>query len=198
MKQVFYDAFKADLGKSAFFGELTEVAPTIAAVEHDLAELKGWSKETSINSELVLAPATSYVRFEPLGVVAIYGSWNFALGTSLKPLISAISAGNCAIVRPSEVSPASSKAVKQFVDTYLDNTAFACIEGGIDVGVKINNLKLDLICYTGSTQVGKIIATTAAKNLVPCILELGGKCPFVVDVSANPVTAAGVLAQSKL
>lgn len=83
-------------------------------------------------------------------------------------------------MKPSEIAPATSAVIKQMIDKYLDPDFIRCIEGGVDVAVELNKQKLDLICFTGSTFVGKIIAGVAAKNLTPCILELGGKCPLVV------------------
>ena len=147
--------------------------------------------------ELLLAPGRAMTRYEPLGVVGVFGSWNAPFITTLKPMIQAITAGNCCIVKPSEASPASSAVMKKFVDTYLDQDFCVVIEGGVDVAVAVNSLPLDLICFTGSTQVGKIVAQTAAKNLVPCILELGGKCPLVVDHDAEMDFSSGKIAFGK-
>lgn len=95
------------------------------------------------------------------------------------------------------MAPNSSTVMKKFIHKYLDKECFHTIEGGVDVAVKLNQAKLDLICFTGSTFVGKIIAATAAKNLTPCILELGGKCPAVIDESVDIDFAAGKLVGSK-
>ena len=132
-----------------------------------------------------MCPGAAYTKYEPLGVVGVFGSWNAPFVTTLKPVIQAITAGNCVIIKPSEHSSESSKVIKKFTDTYLDPEHVVTIEGGVDVAVAVNQLPLDLICFTGSTQVGKIIAQTAAKNLTPCILELGGKCPMIVDHNAQ-------------
>jgi len=105
-----------------------------------------------------LCPGAAYTKYEPLGVVAVFGSWNAPFVTTLKPVIQAITAGNCVLVKPSEHSPASSAAIKKFCDTYLDQEYVVTIEGGVDVAVAVNQLPLDLICFTGSTQVGKLIA----------------------------------------
>ena len=92
-------------------------------------------------------------------------------------------------MKPSEVAPHSSAAIKKFVDKYLDTTTIQVCEGGIDVAIAFNNLKVDYFCFTGSTFVGKIVAETAAKNMIPCIMELGGKCPAIVDTSVDMATA---------
>lgn len=128
--------------------------------------------------------------YEPLGVVAVYGAWNVPMSTTVKPLITAISAGNCCFVKPSEMSPCIAEMIKKLVDSYLDPKAIAVVNGGPELGKKMNTQRFDLICFTGSTQVGKIVAAEAGKNLVPCILELGGKCPFIVDSDADINTAA--------
>lgn len=136
------------------------------------------------------APAKSLVRYEPLGVALIFGSWNYPYVVNLKPLSQAITTGNCAVIKPSEMAPASSAVIKQLVDNYLDRDCFQVIEGGVEIAAKISNYPWDLICFTGSTEKGRLVAAAASKNLIPCILELGGKCPVVVDDSADVDFAA--------
>lgn len=142
-------------------------------------------KDIDLDSSLLIAPCKSKLRYEPLGVVLIFGSWNYPYVVTLKPLCQAITAGNCAVIKPSEMAANSSAVIKKLVEKYLDKECFAVIEGGVEVAAKICSYPWDLICFTGSTIKGKLVAEAAAKNLVPCILELGGKCPVVVDESAN-------------
>ena len=123
-------------------------------------------------------------------MVAIYGTWNVPLCVTLKPMISAIAAGNCVFVKPSEFTPEVSIMIQKLVEKYMDKEAIAVVNGNYELAKKMNSQKFDLICFTGSTFVGKIVATEAARNLVPCILELGGKCPFIVEVDADINTAA--------
>ena len=123
-------------------------------------------------------------------MVAIYGTWNVPLCVTLKPMISAIAAGNCVFVKPSEFTPEVSIMIQKLVEKYMDKEAIAVVNGNYELAKKMNSQEFDLICFTGSTFVGKIVATEAARNLVPCILELGGKCPFIVDVDADINTAA--------
>jgi acyl-CoA reductase-like NAD-dependent aldehyde dehydrogenase len=123
-------------------------------------------------------------------VVAIYGTWNVPLCVTLKPMISAIVAGNCAFIKPSEFTPAISIMIEKLVSKYLNKEAITVVNGAFELAKKMNSQKFDLICFTGSTFVGKIVATEAARNLVTCILELGGKCPFIVDLDADINTAA--------
>jgi aldehyde dehydrogenase (NAD+) len=158
--------------------------------EHTIANLDKWMAPIKENVEAMLAPATSTIVHEPLGVVAIYGTWNVPVVVTIKPMITAISAGNCCFVKPSEMSPAIAMMIQKLVETYMDTKAIAVVNGGMELAKKMNSSKFDLICFTGSTFVGKIVATEAAKNLVPCILELGGKCPFIVDQDADIPTAA--------
>lgn len=108
-------------------------------------------KDVSEDTELLLAPASTYIRFEPMGVCAIYSAWNYPVMTALKPLIQCITAGNAIIMKPSEISANTSKMIKKLIDTYMDKDFIQCVEGGIDVAVELNKQKLDLICFTGST-----------------------------------------------
>jgi aldehyde dehydrogenase (NAD+) len=123
-------------------------------------------------------------------VALIFGSWNYPYVVGIGPLIAAIGAGNCAVIKPSEMGPAASAAIQKLVDKYLDNDCFRVIQGGVDVAIQITSKHWDVICFTGSTDKGKLVAAAAAKNLVPCILELGGKCPCIIDESADVDFAA--------
>jgi aldehyde dehydrogenase (NAD+) len=156
-----------------------------AGAEHDLKHLKEYMKDIHEETELLFAPASTMIRYEPYGICAIYSAWNYPILTAFKPLVQAITSGNCVIMKPSEIAAATSAVIKKFIERYLDQDYIRCIEGGIDVAVTLNKLPLDMICFTGSTFVGKIIAETAAKNLTYCVLELGGKCPCVVSETAD-------------
>ena len=139
---------------------------------------------------MLLGPATSKVIYEPLGVVCIMGSWNFPFYTTLAPLIYAIASGNTAVIKPSELAPHSLRALMLMINRYLDSDAYICIEGQVQVAIQLAKTKFDCICFTGSTEKGKLVAEAAAKNLVPCLLELGGKSPVVVDKDADIDLAA--------
>jgi len=139
-----------DLGRDLFLNYVAEVGVLEGAARHDIKSLSTWMKDVPEDVELLLAPGAAFTRQEPMGTVAIIGSWNAPFVTTIKPLISAISAGNCAIVKPSEHSPKSAAVIKKMVEK-LDPDCFVCFEGGIDVAVAINKLPLDLICFTGST-----------------------------------------------
>jgi aldehyde dehydrogenase (NAD+) len=118
------------------------------------------------------------------------GSWNFPILTSFSPLIYAISAGNTAVLKPSELAPNSLIAMKALCESYLDKDAYICIEGQIEVAKALPTKKFDGLCFTGSTEKGKLVAASAAQNLIPCVFELGGKSPIVVDIDADLEMAA--------
>jgi len=146
---------------------------------------------------LIFFPNSTKIRYEPLGVALIYGSWNFPYFVTLKPLANAIAAGNCAIIKPSEMSPKSSGIIQKIVQKYLDNDCYRVILGDVNVSIQIGKFPFDLICFTGSTEKGKLVAKVAAENLIPCILELGGKCPMIIDESADVDFAAMKVAAAK-
>lgn len=134
---------------------------------------------------MLVGPGKSKIVYEPLGVVLVIGSWNFPLYTTLGPLIHVIGAGNTAVIKPSEISANTSNAMRKFVARFLETSAYAVVEGKIEVAKALTSKKFDSICFTGSSEKGKIVAAAAAKNLVPCILELGGKSPSIIDESAD-------------
>ena len=138
-----------------------------------------------VNHPLATGPATSYVIKEPLGVISILGSWNCPMITVINPLVAVIAAGNCAIIKPSELSPWSSNLVKSLIQRYLDTSCYQVVMGAVKVAIRATSIRVDKIIYTGSTEKGMLVAQAAAKNLVPCILELGGKSPCIVDKSCN-------------
>jgi aldehyde dehydrogenase (NAD+) len=150
-----------------------------------MANLKGWMADVVVDTPMTVGPARSRIVYEPLGCVLIIGSWNYPLFTTLIPLVNAIAAGNVAIIKPSELAPHSSNIMKKLIFKWLDSNCFVPVEGKIEVAKALTSKKFDLICFTGSTDKGKLVAETAAKNLVPCILELGGKSPTIIDDDAN-------------
>jgi aldehyde dehydrogenase (NAD+) len=147
-------------------------------------------RDVYFDPSLIFFPNSTKIRYEPLGVALIYGSWNFPYFVTLKPLANAIAAGNCAIIKPSEMSPKSSNIIQKIVQKYLDNDCYRVILGDVNVSIQIGKYPFDLICFTGSTEKGKLVAKVAAENLIPCILELGGKCPMIIDESADVDFAA--------
>ncbi|XP_030524082.1 aldehyde dehydrogenase family 3 member F1 isoform X2 [Rhodamnia argentea] len=135
---------------------------------------------------LLFFPTSGEVMPEPLGVVLIFASWNFPLTLALDPLIGAISAGNTAVLKPSELTPACSSFLADTIPRYLDCRTIKVISGGADVGGRLLQQKWDKIFFTGSPRGGRIVMSAAAKHLTPVTLELGGKCPAILDTLSSP------------
>jgi len=190
MKKEMCRAMKEDMGREEFFTELVEVMVCIEFCTHTVDYLDAHMKDVECDPSIVFAPSHSKLRFEPLGVALIMGSWNYPYFVTLKPLIQSIAAGNCAIVKPSELAPCSAKIIQVLVEKYLDPNCFKVVQGGAETAIALTNSHFDIICFTGSTEKGKLVAKAAAQNLTPCILELGGKCPVILDDSTNLSFAA--------
>lgn len=126
-----------------------------------------------------------YIKSEPYGVVLVIGAWNYPLQLTLLPVCGAIAGGNCVVIKPSEVSPATAQAVADLVPKYLDPECFPVVNGGIPETTALLKERFDYIFYTGSTSVGKIIHRAANEHLTPVTLELGGKSPVYIDSSAD-------------
>lgn len=188
------EAVKKDLGREEFTTWFTELQQVEKEIEFNISNLKTWMQEISVDTPVLIGPAKSKIVYEPLGVVCIIGSWNYPIFTTLGPLVNAIAAGNCAVIKPSEIAPYTLLKLKSFVIRNLDMSSYVCIEGQIEVSKALTATKFDLICFTGSSEKGKLVAASAAQNLVPCILELGGKSPSIVDESADIAYAAKKIA----
>lgn len=179
------EALKSDLGRSPFEAIGLEILSWAVEIDNALANLKTWMKPVFTNYPAMMAPATSEYVFEPYGVVLVIGSFNYPILLSMSPLLGAIIAGNCAVLKPSEVSKASEKLLVTLAAKYLDKSCIRVITGGVEMNTTLLDMKWDKIFFTGSTRVGKIVAQAAAKNLTPFILELGGKSPTIIDESCG-------------
>ena len=164
-----------------------------------LKNLRQWMQPERVKTNLVNFPSSSYVMREPLGVVLIIGPWNFPLQLLFNPLIGAIAAGNCVLLKPSEFAPATSAIMKKIINENFPNEYILFVEGdGADVvPAMMNHFRFDHVFYTGGTVVGKIVYKMAAEQLVPVTLELGGKSPCVVESDANIKVAARRIAMTK-
>ena len=182
--KAYQDAVKKDLGRNEGDSYI-EYLVVKMNIEFTLKHLKTWMADKHLDAPLVAAPSRNRIHYDPLGVVCILGAWNFPLFTAFNPLVSAIAGGNCSLVKPSEVSPESSKCLTNIINSGMDPRFFRAIEGGPQVGIKLTGMQWDLIAFTGGSEIGKHVAKAAAANLVPCVLELGGKNPTIVDESAN-------------
>ena len=196
-EQLCLDALQQDLGKPALEAWMTEVSYVAGDVEHVVKRLKKWAKKRRVSTPIVVQPGRSYIQPEPQGTVLIMGAWNYPLQLVLAPLVAVIAAGNCAVIKPSELSPATSALLAKLIPQYLDNQAVSVIEGGVEETTELLKSQFDHIMYTGNGQVGRIVMSAAAKHLTPVTLELGGKSPVYIDKSANLTITAQRLAWGK-
>ncbi|MEC4017581.1 aldehyde dehydrogenase family protein [Streptomyces sp. H27-D2] len=183
-------ALHSDLGKSRQEAYRTEVGFTINEIDHTLDNLDGWLAPRPAALPEKLLPAEAHVVRDPLGVVLVIAPWNYPLQLALAPLVGVLAAGNCAVVKPSELAPATSAAMARLLPRYLDSDAVAVVEGAIPETTALLEQRFDHIFYTGNGIVGRIVMTAAAKHLTPVTLELGGKSPAVVDPGADLAAAA--------
>ena len=181
LKSEFAAALKRDLNFDDFAADIFSHSTSINEIQHTLDHFQTWAKPRSKETTMLVGPAKSYVLPEPLGVVLVLSAWNYPLYTAIPPVAQAISAGNCVVLKPSELAPFSSNVMKKLFDKYLDNTCYRFIEGKIEIAKSIVTYPWSLIIFTGSVDKGKLVAKAAAENLTPVMLELGGKSPTIVD-----------------
>lgn len=179
-----------DLRRNVIDADLMDVEYNIKEADYALAHLDEWTTPTRVPTPVVLEPGHVRVRRDPFGVSLIISAWNEPFMLLFAPLVAALAAGNTAVLKPSELSPACSAIAAHLVPKYFDTRAVAVVEGAVPETTALLAQKWDLIFFTGGPVVGKIIYEAAAKHLTPCVLELGGKNPTIVHSSANiPVTA---------
>ncbi|KAF5735782.1 hypothetical protein HS088_TW15G01298 [Tripterygium wilfordii] len=176
-----FKALKQDLGKHHCEAYRDEAGTLIKSINYALSNMKQWMSSKKAKLPAVALLSSAELVPEPLGLVLIFSSWNFPIGLSLEPLIGAIASGNTMVLKPSELAPASSSLLANALPLYLDNKAIRIIEGGQEVGQQLLQQKWDKIFFTGSARVGQMVMTAAAKHLTPVTLELGGKCPAIID-----------------
>jgi acyl-CoA reductase-like NAD-dependent aldehyde dehydrogenase len=170
-----------DTGKPVEEMRISEVTQTLCAARLIESDLKGWMADKSFPSWGILFPSTPTLRHEPHGVVLMIAPFNFPLMLVLKPLLGAVAAGNCVLIKPSDACPDTSRILVKLFPKYLDGSAIRIMDGGVELTKSLLAHRWDFICFTGSKRVGKIVAKAAAEHLTPCLLELGGKNVAVVD-----------------
>ena len=191
-------ALREDLGKARFEGYMTEVGLVKDELRFHLKHLDRWAGERRVPTPLAQFPGRSRVRPEPYGVALIMAPWNYPVQLSLEPLVGALSAGNCAVLKPSAYAPASSRALAELIAKALPPELAAVVEGGREENEALLEQRFDYIFFTGSVRVGRYVMEKAARHLTPVTLELGGKSPCIVTPSAHLRTAARRIAFGKL
>ncbi|KAK7386556.1 hypothetical protein VNO78_26886 [Psophocarpus tetragonolobus] len=181
-----FKALHQDLGKHHVEAYRDEVGGVVKSATKSLSCVEKWMTPKKTDIPLLFFPAKGEVLSEPLGVVLIFSSWNFPIMLTLDPLIGAISAGNVVVIKPSEQAPACSSFLANTIPQYLDSKAIKVIEGGTDICELLLRQKWDKIFFTGSPRVASVVMSAAARNLTPVTLELGGKCPAILDSLPNP------------
>ncbi|XP_042034681.1 aldehyde dehydrogenase-like [Salvia splendens] len=190
-------ALNSDLGKHEHEAFLHEISAVSAACRMALKELRLWMKPEKVKTSMTTFPSSGELVPEPYGVVLVISTWNYPILLSLEPVIAAISAGNAVVLKPSEVAPATSEVMAKLLGQYMDASAVKVIEGGVQETTALLEQKWDKIFYTGNNKVGRIILAAAAQHLTPVILELGGKCPVIVDSNINLTVAVKRLISGK-
>ena len=168
----FYAALWTDLRRNRTDADWTDVKYMTSEIDHVLAHLRRWMKPLAVSTPLVLTPSHTQVQFDPLGVGLIIGTWNYPVMMVLSALVSAISAGNAAVIKPSEVSLATAEVIARLVPEYLDRNAFSVVLGAVPETTALLEQQWDHIFFTGGSTVAKVVMTAAAKHLTPVVLEL--------------------------
>lgn len=176
-----YDALKKDLNKSKHETLTTELGVLYTEINFTLKHLKDWMEEKVVPTPLTHKGTKNYIKYEPYGVTLLISPWNYPIQLALVPAIGAIAAGNTVVLKPSELTPHTSKLLNEMIENTFESNFFTVVEGDKTVSDKLLNERFDYIFFTGSTNVGKIIMEKASEHLTPITLELGGKSPAIVD-----------------
>ena len=192
------ESLKKDLGKCEFESFVTEVSAILDDIQNAVENLETWAKPIDTASPPIFGQAESKIYYEPYGTALILNTWNYPFVLSLKPLVGALAAGNCCIVKPSEVAPATSNVLADLINSTFDDAYCVAIETDIDGTTELLKERFDFILFTGGTNIGRIVAQAAAKHLTPTVLELGGKSPCIVDRSADIERSVSLICWGKL
>ncbi len=192
------NAIHQDFRKFSTEADATELLPLHGELRHIIKNLKAWMKPTRVSPPRALIGTNSYIQYEAKGVCLIIAPWNYPFLLAVNPLLSAIAAGNTAMIKPSELTPNTSNIIHKMVEELFDESEVAVVEGGVDVSQALLELPFDHIFFTGSPNVGKIVMAAGAKHLTSVTLELGGKSPTIVDKTANLYTTGEKIAWGKL
>jgi aldehyde dehydrogenase (NAD+) len=194
----FLQAMADDFGKPRFEAWMTDLMPVAAEATHAARQVARWMRPRWTWPGRANLPGRSWTVAEPKGTVLIIAPWNYPVQLALSPLVAAVAAGNTAVVKPSELAPATSDALARLIPCYLDPEGVAVVEGAVEVATELLDLPFDHLFFTGSTAVGRVVMTAAARHLSSVTLELGGKSPVVVAADADIEVAARRIAFGKM
>lgn len=198
-EQAFIEALSADFGhRSKHESQMLDIVSTLGAIRHSRKHVVQWMRVRKVGTPLALQPASSYIKPQPLGVVGVITPWNFPVYLSFAGVATALAAGNRVMLKPSELSPRTSALMAQLLEDAFGPELVGVIEGDASVATAFSELPFDKLMFTGSTQVGRMVAKAAAENLTPCILELGGKSPLILAPSGDLEQAAVCAAHGKM
>ncbi|GCF93065.1 aldehyde dehydrogenase [Enterococcus florum] len=183
-------ALQQDLGKHPMESYATEIGFVLKSLRSMIKKVPRWTKDQRVTTPFFLWPSTSRIHYEPYGTALIIGPFNYPFQLLIEPLVGAIAAGNCAVIKPSELTPNFSKIISQMITKTFDPKYVSVVEGGVDTNNALLSCPFDYIFFTGSEKVGKIVMQAAAKNLTPVTLELGGKSPAIITKEADLHLAA--------
>ena len=189
-ESAFAAALHADLGKPDIETYASEIALSVTELKLMLDKLDRWAAPESVGVPMTVRPGKAWVQREPKGVVLVIAPWNYPLQLSLLPLATAVAAGNSVVLKPSELAPATSRAMAEIVPRYLDERVVRIVEGGVPETTALLEQRWDHVFYTGNATVGRIVMKAAAEHLTPVTLELGGKSPAIVASDAKLKVAA--------
>ncbi|MDR1585453.1 MAG: aldehyde dehydrogenase, partial [Prevotellaceae bacterium] len=178
------------LHKSCEEAYLTEISIVLQEIDNHLKHLKKWAKAEKVPTPLHLQPSSSHIIYEALGVSLIIAPWNYPFQLLINPLVGAISAGCCAVLKPSPYTPAVAGTMEEIIKNTFDDEYIAITQGGREVNTRLLQQRFDMIFFTGSPQLGKTVMRAASEYLTPVVLELGGKSPCIVDAGADLKIAA--------
>jgi len=191
-------ALYADFKKSEYESLMTETSIVISELRRTIKKINTWAKPQSVMPAFLNFPSSSKIYKEPYGAVLVISPWNYPYQLAFAPLIGAIAAGNTVVLKPSELTPNTSRITKEIIEAVFDKNHVSVVEGGVDISTELLAQRWDYIFFTGSVTVGKIVAKAAAQFLTPVTLELGGKNPCIIDESANIKLAAKRIVWGKL
>lgn len=192
------EALQSDLGKNAAESYMSEIGMVLSGLSDALSHLRRWAKTECSFSPLAHFPSCSRVMKEPYGVALVIAPWNYPILLSLDPLVAALSAGNTVILKPSELSPATTAVMAEMLGEMFPPELVSVVQGGPDVSNALLAEETDYIFFTGSPAIGKVVMEAAAKHLTPVTLELGGKSPCIIDETADIKVAATRIAFGKV